>query len=72
MSAKGNRTIGIFNGTEGYQTIQVSFGSINSLIDSAILTVDGHDLNTDFYLRSDYEFILLMLELKGTTSNKVV
>ena len=36
---KGNRTISIVNGTEGYQTIKVSFGSlfkeINSLIDSA-------------------------------------
>ena len=37
MSAKRNRTIGIVTGTEGYQTIKVSFGSllneINSLID---------------------------------------
>ena len=73
MSAKGNRTIGIVNGTEGYQTIKVSFGSlfkeINSLIDSAKLTVDGQDLNTEFYLGGDYKFLLLMLGLKGATSN---
>ena len=73
MSAKGNRTIGIVNGTEGYQTIKVSFASlikeINSLIESAKLTVDAQDLNTEFYLGGDYKFILLMLGLKGATSN---
>ena len=73
MSAKGNRTVGIVNGTEGYQTIKVSFGSlfkeINSLIDSAKLTVDGQDLNTEFYLGGDYEFLSLMLGLKGAISN---
>ena len=72
MSAKGNRTIGIVNGTEGYQTIKVSFGSlfkeINSLIESAKLTVDGQDLNTEFYLGGEYQFLLLMLGLKGATS----
>ena len=76
MSSKGNRTIGIVNGTERYQTIKVSFGSlfteINSLIDSAKLTVDGQELNTEFYLGGDYKFILLMLGLKGATSNYVV
>ena len=65
MSAKGNRTIGIVNGTEGYQTVKVS---INSLIDSGKLTVDGQDLNTEFYLGGDYKFILLTLGLKGATS----
>ena len=73
MSAKGNRTIGIVSGTEGYQTIKVSFGSlfkeINSLIDSGKLAVDSQDLNTEFYLGGDYKFILLMLGLKGATSN---
>jgi len=73
MFTKGNRTIGIVNGAEGYQTIKVSFGSlfkeINSLIDSAKLTVDGQDLNTEFYLGGDYKFILLMLGLRGATSN---
>ena len=57
-SAKGNRTIGIVN-----QTIRVSFGSlfkeINSLIDLAKLTVDGQDLNTEFYHGGDYKCILL-------------
>jgi len=51
----------------------VSFGSlfkeINSLIDSAKLTVDGQDLNTEFYLGGDYKFILLMLGLRGAISN---
>ena len=73
MSTKGNRNIGIVNGTEGCQTIKVSFGSlfkeINSLIDSAKLTVDGQDLNTEFYLGGDYKFTLLMLGLRGVTSN---
>ena len=69
MSTKGNRTIGIVNGTEGYQTIKVSFGSLFCLIDSAKLTVDGQDLNTEFYLGGDYKFTLLMLGLRGATSN---
>jgi len=57
MSAKGNRTIGIINQT------RVSFGTlfkaINSLIDLAKLTVDGQDLNTEFYHGGDYKCILL-------------
>ena len=72
MSAKGNKTVGIVSGTEGYQTIKVSFGSlfkeINSLIESAKLTVDGQELNTEFYVGRGYKFILLMLGLKGATS----
>ena len=73
MSAKGNRTIGIVNGSEGYQTIKESFESlfkeINGLIATGKITVDDQDVETEFYLGGDYKFILLMLGLKGATSN---
>ena len=43
MSAKGNHTIAIVNGTEKYETLEVSFknvfSEINSLIEQDTITV---------------------------------
>ena len=73
MSAKGNRTIAVVNASEGYQTLKESFGGIfgeiNQLIASGKLAVNGKEVNTEFFLGGDYKFILLMLGLKGATSN---
>ena len=73
MSAKGNRTLGIVNGSESYHTIKESFQSlfreVNDLIATGKITVDGQEVKTEFYLGGDYKFILLMLGLKGATSN---
>ena len=73
MSAKGNRTLGIVNGTESYHTIKESFQSIfnevNDLTATGKMNVDGQEVKTEFYLGDDYKFILLMLGLKGATSN---
>jgi len=73
MSAKGNRTIAIVNGSESYQTLQEAFGEIfediNNMISSGKLTVNDKEINTEFFLGGDYKFILLMLGLKGATSN---
>lgn len=65
MSAKGNRTIAIVNGSEGYETIKEAFGSIFeeiNMISTGKLSVNDKEINMDF-------FILLMLGLKGATSN---
>lgn len=69
MSAKGNRTIGIVNGSEGYQTIKESFESlfkeINGLIATGKMTVDGQEVvKKHDYFGGDYKFILLMLGLE--------
>ncbi|PFX12813.1 hypothetical protein AWC38_SpisGene23165 [Stylophora pistillata] len=73
MSAKRNRTLGIVNGAESYHTIKESFQSlfneVNDLIATSKMTVDGHEIKTEFYLGGDYKFILVMLGLKGATSN---
>ena len=73
MYAKENRTIAIVNGSEGYQTLQEAFREIfediNKMIASGKLTVNNKEVNTEFFLGGDYKFILLMLGLKGTTSN---
>lgn len=73
MSAKGYRTFGIVSAAESHHTIKESFQSlfneVNDLIATSKMTVDGHEVKTEFYLGGDYKFILLMLGLKGATSN---
>jgi len=73
MSAKGNRTIAIVNGSESYDTIKEAFGGIfheiNTMISSRKLMVNNQEVNIDFFLGGDYKFILLMFGLKGATSN---
>ena len=73
MSAKGNRTIGIVNGKEDYSTIKESFGDIiseiNRLVATGKVNVEGTNINIEFFLGGDYKFILMMLGLKGATSN---
>ena len=73
ITAKGNRTLGIVSGSESYHTIKESFQSlfkeVNDLIATGIITVDGQEVKTEFYLGGDYKFILPMLGIKGATSN---
>ena len=73
MSAKGNRTIAIVNGSESYDTIKEAFGGIfheiNTMISTRKLMVNNQEVNIDFYLGGDYKFLLLLLGLKGATSN---
>ena len=69
ITAKGNRTLGIVSGSESYHTIKESFQSlfkeVNDLIATGIITVDGQEVKTEYYLSGDYKFILLMLGIKG-------
>ena len=72
MSAKGNRTIGIVNGKEDYNTIKESFRDIISEINKLVAAarkVKGKNINIELFLGGDYKFILTMLGLKGATSN---
>ena len=73
MSAKGNRTIAVVNGTEDFDTLKNSFGSIfteiNTLIAQGYLEIDGKHVETEIFLGGDYKFILMILGLKSATSN---
>ena len=72
MSAKGNHTIAVVNGSEKYETLQVSFkttfSEIDSLIDKGTTIVGGEEVKLEFFLGGDYTFLLTVMELKGATS----
>ena len=57
MSAKENHTIAVVNGSEKYDTLQVSFknsiSEINSLIDKGIIIVDNQEVKLEFFLGGD-------------------
>lgn len=69
MSAKGNHTIAVVNGSEKYETLQVSFkttfSEINSLIDKGTIIVDGQEVKLEFFLGGDYKFLLTVMGLRG-------
>ena len=73
MAAKGNHTITVVKGKEDYATLKQSFGDvfkdINSLISKNKIEVGGKSINLEFFIGSDYKFILLMMGLKGATSH---
>ena len=73
MKAKGNRTIPILNGKEDYSSLKQAFGNIfdeiNNLIAEATVTVNGKEVETEFFLGDDYTYILVMLGLKGAKGN---
>ena len=73
MTAKGNRTIAILNGKDFYSSLKQAFGNIfdeiNNLIAEEIVTVDGKEVDTEFFLGGDYKYILIMLGLNGATGN---
>ena len=72
MSGKGNHTIAVVNGSEKYETLQVSFkttfSEIDSLIDKGTIIVGGEEVKLEFFLGGDYTFLLTVMGLKGATS----
>ena len=72
MSAKGNHTFAVVNGSEKYETLKVSFKNvfveINYLISKSVLIVDDQEIKLEFFLGGDYKFLLKILGLKGATS----
>lgn len=71
-SAEVNRTIAIVDGSE-FESIKEAFEGIfheiNTMVSSGKLTVNNKEENLDFFLGGDYNFIFLMLGLKGAISN---
>ena len=63
----------MFNGHEDYKTLKESLGDVfnelNAMIHEGVLTVGDSTVNTEFFLGGDYKFLLLLLGLKGATSN---
>ena len=73
MSAKGNHTFAVVNGSEKYETLKVSFKDVfveiyYLMISKSVLIVDDQEIKLEFFLGGDYKFLLTILGLKGATS----
>ena len=73
MSSKSNRTIAIVNGPEKYETMKTSlsnfFDEVNELIRQKTLSIDGEDIQLDFFLGGDMKFLLMIMGLNAATAN---
>ena len=65
MSSKGNRTIGIVNGPEKYETIETSFSEIindiNSVNNNGKIKVNDKEIAIELFLGGDYKFLLMAM-----------
>ena len=65
MSSKHNKTFAIINGPENYDTLKTSlsksFNEINDLIEKGTLSVDGEDVQVEFFLGGDMKFLLMIM-----------
>ena len=72
MSSRRNRTIAIVNGPEKYDTLEHSFSSviseINSVLEAGFIDVDGKHVQVEMFLGGDYKFLLMVMGLSGATS----
>lgn len=73
MSAGGNHTVAIVKGSECYQTLQESFGTVFNEINKLKqykqpVTINNSSFHLEFFLGGDYKFLLLMLGIKSATS----
>ncbi|XP_028410462.1 uncharacterized protein LOC114533075 [Dendronephthya gigantea] len=73
MSSKGNHTVAVIKGHEDYHLLRTScakiFSCINRLVKSGKINIKGKDVPVEFYLGGDYKFLLLVLGMKGATSD---
>lgn len=74
MSSKGNRTIGIVNGPENYETQESSFADIISDINNVIKNKkikldDEKEIPIELFLGGDYKFLLMAMGMSGATSD---
>lgn len=64
-----HRIIGLSKCSESYENIQGSFSSmfheVNELLESPHLSVDGHDVELDFYLTGDMKMLNLLMGMKS-------
>ncbi|KAJ7394544.1 hypothetical protein OS493_000359 [Desmophyllum pertusum] len=65
MSSKHNRTVAIINGPEKYETLKTSlspfFHEVNQLISKGTLSIDGEEVELEFFLGGDMKFLLMIL-----------
>lgn len=73
MSSKGNRTIGVVNGPEKYETIETSFSEIindiNSVNKNGKIKVNDKEIAVELFLGGDYKFLLMAMGMSGATSD---
>ncbi len=73
MSSKGNRTIGVVNGPEHYETIETSFSEfindINSVNQNGKIKVNDTEVAVELFLGGDYKFLLMAMGMSGATSD---
>ncbi|CAB4007859.1 Hypothetical predicted protein [Paramuricea clavata] len=73
MSSKGNRTIGVVNGPEKYETIETSFSElindINSVNPNGKIKVNDTEVAVELFLGGDYKFLLMGMGMSGATSD---
>lgn len=73
MSSKHNRTVAIINGPEKYPTLKTSlspfFDEVNALISKGTISVDGEDVQLEFFLGGDMKFLLMIMGLNSATGD---
>ena len=73
MSSKSNRTVAIINGPEKYETMKTSlkhfFKEVNELIEKGQITVDGKDIDINFFLGGDMKFLLMVMGMNSATAD---
>ncbi|XP_028394773.1 uncharacterized protein LOC114518936 [Dendronephthya gigantea] len=73
MSASGNHTFAVIKGSENYETLKDSFGTIfqtiNNLIEVSEIEINSSKFGLEFFLGGDYKFLLIVLGMKSATSN---
>ena len=73
MSSKHNRTVAIINGPEKYNTLKTSlsplFDEVNELIRKGTMSVDGQDVELEFFLGGDLKFLLMIMGINSATAD---
>ena len=73
MSPKHNRTVAIINDPENYETLKNSLSyfcdEVNQLVSQGSISIDGVDVELEFFLGGDMKFLLMILGLSSATAD---
>ena len=73
MSSNGNRTIGIVNGPESYDTLKDLFSElfkeINEVNKQGKIKDGDNEIQVELFLGGDHKFLLMVMGLSGATSD---
>ncbi|KXJ10506.1 hypothetical protein AC249_AIPGENE18777 [Exaiptasia diaphana] len=73
MSSKGHHTVAVIKGEECYKTLAEScskiFKEVNDIVKDCFLKIDEVNITIEMYLGGDYKFLLLIMGMKGATSD---